>query len=231
MKRPSCVLLLSGPDYLTDCASTYCNLLFDVKHESRYNRHSKELDQNLYTLMQKSPVDYLFNFLSPVIVPDIILKRVKKAAINFHPAPPKWPGVGSASYALFENDQTFGATAHLMREEVDSGNIIKITRFPILPSDTAGSLFDRSLIYTLMLFYDVLHQTSKTKQVAPSSQQWERKPRTRAGFEKWMMVSADDSENTIRRKIKALKSKKFPGPYIEIAGHLFELSAKERGTS
>ncbi len=228
MRKASCILLLADSDYLAEHASAYCQLLFDIKYEGKYSRNSKQLDPAIHALLENRTVDYLFNFLSPVIVPGNILKRIKITAINFHPAPPKWPGVGSASYALFEKDQTFGTSAHLMQEAVDSGKIIKTITFPVLSNDTADTLFDRSLAYTLILFYDVLFEISHAQQLPRSSQRWARKARTRAGFEKWMMLSLDDSEDTIRRKIASLKSKKFPGPYIEIAGHLFELSARER---
>src|SRR6187455_2216083 len=101
----SCILLISDREHLSSAAETFARKLFDVKHVSRYPRDAKHLAAEVTDLTRGGEIDFLFNYLSPVIVPERILQSIKRAAVNFHPAPPEWPGIGSASYALFEGDE------------------------------------------------------------------------------------------------------------------------------
>jgi len=65
--------------------------------------------------------------------------------VNFHPGPlPEFRGRNLAYHAIMQGVPSFGATIHYMAEEFDTGEIIDIERFAILPSDTAGDLVRRS---------------------------------------------------------------------------------------
>jgi methionyl-tRNA formyltransferase len=75
--------------------------------------------------------DYIVSFLSRWIVPEKVLKSAAMASINFHPAPPEYPGVGCYNFALYNEDATYGVTCHHMAPKVDSGNIIDVMRFPL----------------------------------------------------------------------------------------------------
>ena len=84
------------------------------------------MSERLLEETKKQEVDYLFNFMSPKKVPKSVLENIKKYAINFHPACPKYPGVGSASYAIYNQDKNYGVTAHLMTENFDEGKIFMV---------------------------------------------------------------------------------------------------------
>lgn len=66
------------------------------------------------------------------------------AAINFHPAPPEYPGSGCINFALYDNAQEYGVTAHLMNEKIDNGRILEVRRFPIGKLDDLESLLSRT---------------------------------------------------------------------------------------
>jgi len=219
----TCILLTSTQEYLADSAEHFAKMLFDVRLTERYGRHTKSLTTEFYDSLEANDIDFLFNFLSPVIIPAKALQRIGIASINFHPAPPEWPGVGSASYALYEGDKTFGVTAHLMMEKVDAGPIIRAMRFPIFPHDTCDKLFERALNYSLILFYEIVAEIVLTGEIPETNETWKRKAISRATFEKWMTLNISDSPEEIERKIKAVRHSKFPGPFLEIAGMKFEL--------
>jgi len=223
----SCILLTSDNEQLASSAEAFARSLFDVRHVSRHNRNQKALPPEVVDLIDRSEIDFLFNFLSPMIIPGNILRAVKRAAVNFHPAPPEWPGVGSASYALYENDQSFGVTAHVMTEKIDAGPIVRVVRFPIFPADTCDRLFDRALNYTLILFYEVLAEIVHSGAVPSSGEAWKRKALTRAQFEKWITLSPQDPLEEVQRKARAIRHSRFPGPYIEVAGLRFELPPRK----
>ena len=207
-------------EHFANAAEDFCRTLFAVKQVVRSSRGS--------ILPELDGADYLFNFLSCQKVPKKALDSVKMA-INFHTAPPEFPGRGSASYALFNalngGKWEYGVTAHFMEETFDSGKILKAIRFPIMKDDYCDTLFERALNYTLLLFYDVLNGVA-TKNLRFLDEKWARKATTRKEFEKWMILNMNDSEDINYKKIRALQHNKFPGPYIEIFGERFFLSPR-----
>ncbi|HUN97835.1 MAG TPA: formyltransferase family protein, partial [Bradyrhizobium sp.] len=76
----------------------------------------------------------LIAFVTGEIVPASILNRLGYGAFNFHPGPPSYPGWAPAHFALYNRENQFGVTAHVMIEQVDAGPIIDLTLFPI-PAD------------------------------------------------------------------------------------------------
>jgi methionyl-tRNA formyltransferase len=76
----------------------------------------------------------LIAFVTPEIVPASILARLGYGAFNFHPGPPAYPGWAPSHFALYDQATEFGATAHVMVEQVDAGPIIDVALFPI-PAD------------------------------------------------------------------------------------------------
>lgn len=221
----TCILLTGDHEHLSVAAQTFARKLFDVRHVSRYSRESRYLAAEVTDLTRGGEIDFLFSYLSPVIVPERILQSIRRAAINFHPAPPEWPGIGAASYALYEGDETFGVTAHQMTSRIDSGPIVRAMRFPIVPDDDCESLWARALNFSLFLLYDVLGHVARTGNAEPSGDAWKRAAVRRAEFEKWMRVMPSDSPEEIRRKVRALAHSKLPGPYLEVAGMKFHLPA------
>lgn len=68
--------------------------------------------------------DCLLSYQSAVIVPKDILTFFLDVAINFHGAPPSYPGRDPHHWATYDGAKTYGATAHWMWPQVDSGPII-----------------------------------------------------------------------------------------------------------
>lgn len=232
-EKATCVLLLDTSEYLARAAEKFCHTFFNIRFIAHSDRTVSQLPQELRQLTANERIDYLFNFLSPVRVPKDILDAINIASINFHPAPPEYPGVGCASYALFDalsgGRWEYGVSAHIMEERYDSGAILKVVRFPIAKDDYCDTLFDRSLDYTLFLFYEVLRDIAVNGMPSPSGEQWARKAGTRKEFEIWMTLRPTDAEDLARRKIRAAQHSRFPGPYVEIFGERFALMPRGKG--
>ena len=64
---------------------------------------------NLNTLQKDEafdiPIDFIFNYLAPRKFPQWLINFPKFGCYNFHPGSYKYPGVGSASFALFNKDK------------------------------------------------------------------------------------------------------------------------------
>ena len=91
------------------------------------------------------------------ILKNNILKKVKKAAINFHPGPPEYRGTGCVNYALYENSKFYGCTAHLINEKVDNGKIIDVKKFNINKKDSISEVLTK----TYKTMYDLAISTIK----------------------------------------------------------------------
>src|SRR5436190_2105053 len=106
--KATCMLLMSDHMSHSDAAEKFARALFDVRCAPRFHRRETVLPAEIARIAQTEKIDYILNYLSPVLLKKEILASIKKASINFHPAPPEWPGVGTASYALYEGDKTYG---------------------------------------------------------------------------------------------------------------------------
>lgn len=75
--------------------------------------------------------------------------------VNFHPAPlPEYRGRNVAYHAILNGETEFGATLHYVDHEFDTGDIIAVSRFSILPHHTAGDIAKIARQKCLELFCD-----------------------------------------------------------------------------
>jgi methionyl-tRNA formyltransferase len=117
--------------------------------------------------------DLIISFKSDLILSREILSRAKKEALNFHPSPPKYRGLGGYWWALHNGDDVFGVTCHHMNERIDHGDIIATDSFSILPGETVESLKHRAAIHSLALLDNMLDDILNEKSLAPCGVVWE----------------------------------------------------------
>lgn len=100
--------------------------------------------------------DYIFSYLSPWIIPEGLLRRAAQGAINWHPGPPEYPGIGCTNFAVYNRETVFGITCHYMAGRVDTGRIIEVRRFRILENDTVFSVTQKCYACILISFLTIL---------------------------------------------------------------------------
>jgi methionyl-tRNA formyltransferase len=155
-------------------------------------------------------------------VPETVLAAAAKAAINFHPASPDYPGIGCNNFALYENAAEYGVTCHHMATKVDVGKIIRVLRFPVFAADDVASLIARTYDYQLVLFYEIAALMIQDKGLPTSEERWTRKPFTRKEFDALGKLSADMSAEEIARRVRAIRFGSWR-PTIELQGFVFQL--------
>ncbi|NQU98281.1 hypothetical protein HQ533_02340 [Candidatus Woesearchaeota archaeon] len=162
--------------------------------------------------------DYVISFLCPWIVPEWLLNKTK-LAINFHPAPPKYPGIGCYNFAIYNKDKEYGVTCHYMISRVDSGKIVKVLRFPMYEDDTVLKLKERTIDYLVKLFHEIFACIIENKRLPESNETWERKPYTRKELQKLCKITDEMNEEEVKLRIRATY---FLGardlPYKEVNG-------------
>ncbi|KZZ76580.1 hypothetical protein A3766_13440 [Oleiphilus sp. HI0132] len=164
--------------------------------------------------------DLIISYLSRWVVPEWLIKRAKVAAINFHPAPPSYPGIGCNNFALYNDEAVYGITCHHMENTVDTGKIIAVKEFPLLPSDTVSTLLPRLYDHQLSLFYDVIGDALSKGEFQKSERKWERTPYTRNEFEELFNIDVNMSESEVDNRIRAVSYGDFQ-PYITLHGKKF----------
>lgn len=173
--------------------------------------------------------DYLVSFLCPWVLPAPVLSRASRGAINFHPAPPEYPGIGCYNFALYDEVSTYGVTAHHMAPQVDSGAIVAVTRFPVLTTDSVASLKDRSMACLLTLFQDVMTTVVQGEPLPQSSERWTRAPYRRTDLEALCRVTPEMAPAEVRRRVRATTFPGASGAYLDVAGCRFEYAGGESG--
>jgi methionyl-tRNA formyltransferase len=166
--------------------------------------------------------EYIVSYLSRWVLPEHLLKKAKKAAVNFHPASPAYPGIGCNNFALYEDAAEYGVTCHHMDRRVDSGNIIAVRRFPVFPSDDVASLLSRTYTVQLALFYEIIGKIIKGEDLPVSTEMWERAPFSRKEFNKLFNISHEMDITEVKRRIRATDYVNFK-PAVHIGDFVFEL--------
>jgi hypothetical protein len=211
----NCILIVDADHPLTPDAAALCRSHFNHVIVADEDDPAIE-DGNLAS----QPCDLLISFLNAHILPPQLLIHTN---VNFHPGPPQYPGRGGASYALFEGAKTYGATAHVMAERVDTGAIILASEFPIDADESCETLFAKAEQSTLDLLVSALATFSETGRLPPpNGMRWSRRPSTRKQFDQWLILDPAD-RTTFDRKIVAAQHSRFSGPYVFVNGLKFGL--------
>lgn len=122
---------------------------------------------------------WIISFKSDLVLPPRIFQKASKAAINFHPAPPKYRGIGGYYWAIQNADEMYGVTCHHIIEEIDFGRIIACRHFPILEGETPFTLKMRAGVYCLDLLNEILELIIQGKDLPLAQESWDRKLYTR----------------------------------------------------
>lgn len=103
--------------------------------ETLFQRLEKEEEQIL-----------LISAISPVIIPEVVLKNENILALNCHQALlPRHKGRNAESWAIYEGDAESGITWHKMTAQVDAGESLLQKRVQITEKMTACELFRRQI--------------------------------------------------------------------------------------
>lgn len=169
----------------------------------------------------ESSWDYFISYLSPWVVPQWLLRKAVCAAINFHPGPPEYPGIGCTNFAIYEGATRYGVTCHHMEQVPDTGSIIQADYFPMDEEDTVLSLTHRSYAHLSRLFYEMADRMLKGTSLPAAGQDWARRPFRRSDLDALCHLNSEMNAEEIRRRIRATT---FPGH----PSASFELSAEVR---
>lgn len=166
--------------------------------------------------------DVIISFISSWVLPGPLLENARIAAINFHPGSPDYPGTGCTNFALYHGAKEYGVTCHYMKATVDTGDIIKVSRFPLQPSDTVYDVTMHCYDLIEQLFYEIMEKLGKGEELPASGEKWTRKAYTRKELNELCEIKPDMPEEEIERRIRATTYEK-PWAFVRIANRIFKL--------
>jgi len=170
----------------------------------------------------------LIAFLTAVIVPQGILNQLDFGAYNFHPGPPNYPGWVPSHFAVYDRATVFGATAHVMTEQVDSGPIVDIELFDIPPGTGVFDLEKLAFTAAARLLWRLAPALATQRDpLQPLPIQWCGRRCTRRLYEAMCEIPADISAEELERRLSAFGAGHFGiHPTVTLNGRKFRFIAE-----
>lgn len=161
-------------------------------------------------------VDLVISFLYWKRIREPLLSLGRVGCLNFHPAPlPDLRGVGGYNVAILDGLDEWGVSAHFVDEQIDTGDLVEVERFPIDP-DTATAL-SLDLLTQPRLF-------ELFRRVMDRLLAGEELPRTPQGqgryvsFEEFQELRRVRPGDDVGRKLRAFWYPPHPGAVVELDG-------------
>lgn len=178
-------------------------------------------------LQNGTKVDLVVSYLYWRKIRKPLIELPKYGCINFHPALlPEWRGTAGYNVAILYGLKEWGATAHYVDENIDTGKIIEVSRFPIDSDTETVVTLERKTQEIQMNLYKKIILEVKEKGILSSTEQDMNIGRYITRVEMEAMKSVDLENETaeqISRKIRAFWFPPYDGANIEIDGKRFTL--------
>lgn len=118
--------------------------------------------------------EWIVSYKSDLILSENTLSKAHKGAINIHPAPPKYRGIGGYKYAIKNRDKKYGVTSHFMDTKIDHGQIILVKYFPIHNMQDPKLLKEVTAQYCIGVLQEIIGYMHHQK-FPSSKKKWSKK--------------------------------------------------------
>jgi methionyl-tRNA formyltransferase len=174
--------------------------------------------------VELTEIDAVFSFLFWKRIRPPLIELGTQGCLNFHPAPlPEMRGIGGYNVAILEDWLEWGVSAHFVDAEFDTGDVVRVDRFPIdRERETALSLDFRSQRRLLELFRWTADELVAGRTL-PREPQGTGRYVTREEFERLRAVRFDDPPELTARRIRAYWYPPHDGATLELDGQTVTL--------
>ncbi|MCI9081096.1 MAG: hypothetical protein HFI70_02020 [Lachnospiraceae bacterium] len=144
--------------------------IFDTGEEASktLERQAKGKELKYQYISRKELADYLaginepallISAINPWIIPGRVLANNNLLAVNCHQALlPEHPGRNAEMWAIYEQDEKTGITWHIIRPQVDGGEILIQKEIPITKKDTSFQIFRKQIKLAEEAFLEILEE-------------------------------------------------------------------------
>jgi methionyl-tRNA formyltransferase len=175
----------------------------------------------------------LIAFVTPEIVSQSVLGRLGYGALNFHPGPPSYPGWAPSHFALYERATEFGATVHVMVEQVDAGPIIDVALFPIPADISVLGLEGLTYAHLAQLFWRMAKSLATDPKPPPTLPiKWGSRKYSRRAYRAICDIPLDIPKDELDRRLRVFGGNHFGMcPTINLHGIEFRAVLPPAGPS
>ena len=207
---------------------SYSKELFNIlKSKFKYvkvilcNTINEKID---FKKIEKINFDYIFSFRFLFKIPPKIIDK-SSIAINFHLGPPEFRGVGCANFAIYKSSKSYGVTAHLMNNKLDSGLILNVERFPIkrgiLVEDLLEKSYKKQIIQAKKIIKIVCKDAGKIINKKKNNNfKWSKKITTRKDLNKLYHIPIKTNKKNLKKIIQSTYTSNYK-PYLLLKGIKF----------
>lgn len=169
-------------------------------------------------------IDLVVSYLFWKKIKEPLISGPKYGCINFHPAIlPDWRGTAGYNIAILNKLKEWGATAHYVDSEIDTGDIIRTFKFNFdYRIETAASLEKKTQEIQVELFKSVLLDVM-SKGRLESIKQENNQGIYISRYEMEEMKKINIENDDIDLKIRAFWFPPYNGAYIEVKGKKYTL--------
>lgn len=126
---------------------------------------SQVFENQAIAVLKQSQVDLVILAGFMRILSPSFLQAFPDRILNLHPSLlPKFPGKEAWKQVWQSGEKETGCTVHLVTEKVDQGPILAQRKVPILPDDTAESLYQRLQLEEHLIYSEAIAKYWKTLQ-------------------------------------------------------------------
>ena len=161
------VLFISDYSKWSQSAYQYITSIFNTHTGLFYER-----GDSCNKILDEWEGDWIFSFKSELLLPKNILQKARCGALNFHPSPPKYRGIGGYILALKNRDNQFGATCHHMNQSIDFGKIVMTSYFEICSDESLLTLYHKTAFHCLKLLFNVTERIRSGEPLPESTEDW-----------------------------------------------------------
>jgi UDP-4-amino-4-deoxy-L-arabinose formyltransferase/UDP-glucuronic acid dehydrogenase (UDP-4-keto-hexauronic acid decarboxylating) len=125
-------------------------------------------DPSLADRMRALQIDVLLNVYSLRLIRADLLAVPRRGSFNLHPGPlPRYAGLNSVCWAIYNGETRHGVTLHRMVKEVDAGSIIYQASVEIAEDDTGLTLTSKCVREGVPLVFRLLDALERAPESLP----------------------------------------------------------------
>ena len=185
-------------------------------------------DPEQHTILANLQADIMVVVAYGLILPQVVLDAPRLGCINVHGSIlPRWRGAAPIQRAIEASDKETGVTIMQMDAGLDTGAMLTITRCPIEPSETSGSLYDKLAALGAPALLSTLDKLKAGTAVAVA-QDNEQSTYAKKIDKAEALIDWSQPAIIIDQRIRAFSP--FPAAYTEIEGLRVKIWAAQTST-
>ncbi len=157
--------------------------------------------------------DWLLSIANLDLLPEPVLARAARGALNFHDGPlPRYAGLNAPVWAILNGETRHGVTWHLIEGGVDAGRIVVARPIDIAPDETAFTLNAKCYAAALESFPEVVAELSRgapeAREQDPAERSWFGRDKRPEG----LILDPARPAADLARLVRALDHGGYPNP-------------------